>query len=270
MESVFRLQFVSSEFTVQNFRLDTLAYDNETNAFVILEYKRHKNFSVIDQGFSYLALMLNNKSDFILEYNEKTQKNLKRDKIDWSQSRVIFVSQSFTDYQQNAINFRDLPIELWEVKIYDNNTILYNQIIAPQARQSIRTITKNKTIENVSREVKVYQAEDHLYKIPEKTKVLFYTLREKIFEINENIREKIQKSFIAYRTNKIFLEIRVLRDKLKITIDIPKSKLHDPENIARDMKNIGRNGTSTCEIILSDIKDIDYIAGLATQALKKT
>lgn len=268
LESVFRLQFVSSEFQIQNFRLDTLAFNKDNNAFVIIEYKRHKNFSVIDQGFAYLALMLNNKADFILEYNEKTQQNIKRDKIDWSQSRVLFLSQSFTSYQQNAINFKDLPIELWEVKIFSDNLILYNQIMAPEAKQSIKTITKNKTIENVSREVKVYTLQDHLNSLSTKTKSIFYDLREKILEISDEIQEKPQKSFIAYKNQKIFMEVRIQKEKIKITLDIPKNRLEDPRDMAKDMKNIGRSGTSTCEIYLNRTEDISYAISLIEQAIK--
>ena len=77
LETLFNLEFITSEFAVNNFRIDTLAYDNENNSFVIVEYKKGKSYSVIDQGYSYLSLMLNNKSDFILEYIEKTGKSLK-------------------------------------------------------------------------------------------------------------------------------------------------------------------------------------------------
>ena len=105
---------------------------------MIIEYKRDRSFSVIDQGFAYLALMLNNKADFILEYNEKTKGNLRREDVDWSQSRVLFLAQSFTTYQQNAINFRDLPIELWEVRVFDNATVLYNQLLSLEAKESIK------------------------------------------------------------------------------------------------------------------------------------
>lgn len=63
------LMMVKSEFVIKNKRIDTLAFDAQNKAFVIIEYKRDKNFSVIDQGFAYLSLMLENKSDFILEYN---------------------------------------------------------------------------------------------------------------------------------------------------------------------------------------------------------
>ena len=84
------MRLVKSEFALQKFRIDTLAYDKEANAFVIIEYKRSKNYSVIDQGYAYLSLMLNNKSDFILEFNENLNSSLKRNDVDWSQSRVLF------------------------------------------------------------------------------------------------------------------------------------------------------------------------------------
>jgi len=116
LKSIFNLEFVKSEFSLNQFRIDTLAYDKEARTFVIIEYKRDKNFSVIDQGYAYLSLMLNNKADFILEFNENGKETLKRSDVDWSQSRVMFISPSFTTYQKEAINFKDLPIELWEIK----------------------------------------------------------------------------------------------------------------------------------------------------------
>lgn len=99
MNQLLNCSFVKTEFAVENFRLDSLGFDENNSSFVIIEYKRDKNFSVIDQGYAYLALMLNHKSDFILEYNETTGKNLKRTDVDWTQSKVIFIAPSFTNYQ---------------------------------------------------------------------------------------------------------------------------------------------------------------------------
>ncbi|MFH1126392.1 MAG: hypothetical protein V1703_04650, partial [Candidatus Altiarchaeota archaeon] len=65
---LFDLEHVRSEFELDNLRIDTLAFDRENNSFVIIEYKRDKNISVIDQGYAYLGLMLNNKAEFILEF----------------------------------------------------------------------------------------------------------------------------------------------------------------------------------------------------------
>ena len=83
------LEFVKSEFSIQNQRLDTLAFDHETNAFVIIEYKKATNNSVLDQGVSYLNTLLKYKADFILEYQEQTGKLLTKKDIDWSQSKVV-------------------------------------------------------------------------------------------------------------------------------------------------------------------------------------
>ena len=91
------LELVKSEFIIKNKRIDTLAYDTQASAFIIIEYKRDKNISVVDQGFTYLSLMLENKADFIVEYNESLKRNLKREDVDWSQTRVAFVSTNFTD-----------------------------------------------------------------------------------------------------------------------------------------------------------------------------
>jgi len=77
MDTIFGLEFVSSEFSITEFRLDSLAYDEQNNSFVIIEYKKGSSYSVVDQGYSYLSTMLNNKADFILEYNEKTGKTLR-------------------------------------------------------------------------------------------------------------------------------------------------------------------------------------------------
>ena len=66
LKTLFNLELISSEFTVGEFRLDSLSFDNETNSFVVIEYKKGSSYSIIDQGYSYMSIMLNNKSDFIL------------------------------------------------------------------------------------------------------------------------------------------------------------------------------------------------------------
>ena len=82
------LTLVKTEFTIKNGRIDTLAFDPQSKAFIIIEYKRDKNYSVVDQGFMYLSLMLENKADFVIEYNERKKCAMKRDEVDWTLSRA--------------------------------------------------------------------------------------------------------------------------------------------------------------------------------------
>jgi hypothetical protein len=153
LEDVFGLKFIDTEFSLNKLRIDTLAYDPENESFVIIEYKKDKNFTVIDQGFAYLSLLLNNKADFVLKYNEKTNKIIGKNGIDWSQSRVIFIAPEFTAYQIESINFKDLPIELWQIRLYSNNTMSLDKIKAKINAESIKTINKEnielKSVEKV-------------------------------------------------------------------------------------------------------------------------
>ena len=268
LKNIFSLNFIKSEFTLNNFRIDTLVYDNDSKAFVIIEYKRDKNFSVIDPGYAYLSLMLNNKADFILEYNE-TQKNmLKREKVDWSQSKVIFISPSFTVYQKEAINFKDLPIELWEIKKYENDTISYSRICASGSKESINTISQDDTMEKVSKEIKVYTEAEHIEMGSDESIELYEKL--KIYLLNlENIEIRPRKKYIAFVGNTNIIDIQIQRSALKIWLNLCKGELDDPKGIARNVSNIGHWGNGDYEIKFSNDENIEYILSLIKQAYKK-
>jgi hypothetical protein len=62
LRTVFELEFVASEFPFKDLRIDTLAYNPESKSFVIIEYKKDKNLSVIDQGFCISVIDVNNKA----------------------------------------------------------------------------------------------------------------------------------------------------------------------------------------------------------------
>ena len=163
LQEIMGLTLVRSEFTIKNKRIDSLAYDEQAKAFIIIEYKRDKNISVVDQGFTYLSLMLENKADFIVEYNEQLKRNLQRNDVDWSQTRVAFVSPSFTENQILATNFKDIAIELWEVKRYSNNTLVINELKKSRSAESIKPLAQqNAELKRVTDEIKVYTEDQHL------------------------------------------------------------------------------------------------------------
>jgi predicted transport protein len=269
LDSILGLDFVKSEFSMNGFRLDTLAFDNETNAFVIIEYKRDKNFSVIDQGYAYLSLMLNNKADFILEYNEIKSKTLKRSDIDWSQSRVLFISTKFTNYQREAINFKDLPIELWEVKRYENNTISYEKIEKSGAQESIKTISKSDNeIDKVTSEIKVYSESDHLANVSDETKDLYDKLKSAILNF-DNVEVKAKAKYIAFVAGSNFIDIHPQKKAVKIWLNLSKGDLDDPRGITRDVSATGHWGNGDYEIQITNDENIDYIMSLVKQSYKK-
>jgi predicted transport protein len=270
LTEVFGLEFVRSEFTLNNFRIDTLAFDNQSRSFVIIEYKRDKNFSVIDQGYAYLSLMLNNKADFILEYNENCKNNLKRDDVDWSQSRVTFVSPSFTNYQKEAINFKDLPIELWEVKRYTNRTVNFIRLQTSGATESIKTISKkSEAIKSVSKEIKVYTEDEHLTRALEEIKELYKKFKAAILNIADDITLKPTKWYIGFIAKRNVTDIHIQKRALKIWINLNKNELDDPKGLARDVSNIGHWGNGDYELQVSNDDNLEYIISLIKQSYKK-
>lgn len=274
LKTLLGLEFVKSEFTitgtVQQLRIDTLAFDAKNKAFVIIEYKQDKNFSVVDQGYAYLSVMLNNKADFILEYNENCDQMLKKVDVDWSQSRVVFISQAFTPYQKEAINFKDLPIALWEIKRFSNQTISFEEIRKLNATESIKTVSAvNSAVDAVSKEVVVYTENDRLKEIPDDVLELYGQFREKIIEFG-NVEIKATKLYIAFTVNSSnFVDIAVQKKALKLWINLFKGELEDPYKLARDVANVGHHGNGDYELTIANADKLDYILTLIKQSYQQ-
>src|SRR4030067_983937 len=199
IKEVFGFEFVRSELELGNLRIDTLAFDDENKSFIIIEYKIDQSFSVIDQGYAYLGLLLNNKAEFILEYNERKGQSLKRDDVDWSQSKVIFVSPQFTKYQKKAIHLRDLPIELWEVSKFENGTLLFNQLKSPETSESITKVRpRSDLVQKVSRVIKVYTEENHLGGLPSEVVELYQELKDRVLGLGDNIEVRPRKKYVGF------------------------------------------------------------------------
>lgn len=263
---LFGLEFVKSEFQLNGLRIDTLGFDPQTNSFVIIEYKRGKNYSVIDQGYSYLALLLNNKADFILEYLERTDKALKKNDVDWSQSRVLFISPQFTTYQKQSIEFKDLPFELWEIKRYSNQTILLNQHKSSSQESIQSVVAKDEATQQVNREIVVYKEEDHYERGSPEVQEVAKALRDRILEL-EGVEVNPVKQYIGFKLQKrLIADFEVQRTKLRLRINLKKGELDDPKGLFRDVSSIGHWGIGDYEAIVTPESDLDYLMSCIKQS----
>ena len=239
------------------------------NKFVIIEYKRQQNSSVVDQGISYLNLMLEYKADFLIEYNETQSKPLKRSDIDWSQSKVIFVSPSFNDFQIQATNFKDLPIELWEVNCFDNEIITVNLINKSKSAPNIKTVTTEETKElSTLKEIKVYQEDDHLNDKPDFIQELYETYKQAILNLEPNIEVVPRKRYIAFKKDKNIVDIGIQKKALKLWINLPYGELDDPKKLAKNVEDTGHWGNGDYEISTDSTQYLEYIMSLIKQAVK--
>ncbi|GAB3164198.1 DUF5655 domain-containing protein [Telluribacter humicola] len=271
LDTLFNLEFVKSELSIKGFRLDTLAYDKENKSFVIIEYKRERNFSVIDQGYTYMSILLNNKSDFILEYHDHCGITLRRDEVDWSQSKVIFISPYFTEYQRNSVNFKDVPFELWEIKRYANGLIGLNQH-KTTSEETISTVTKDpeNVVNKVSNEVKKYTEEDHFKKSksrPDWVIELYKLVKERIINLGD-VEVSPKGTYISFRRKRPFVDIVIYNEGLYLIINMKRGTLNDPNNVSKDVSNVGHWGNGDYSILMNQDSDMDYIMSLINQSYK--
>ena len=191
IETILGYKFIDTEFIVGDFRIDSLAFDEESKSFRIIEYKNVKNHSLVDQGYTYLKLMLERKADFVLQYNIKTKSSLTTQDIDWSQSRIIFVSPIYTAYQLNATDFKNIPVDLVKVTRYEED-IIEIDFIKKTSNVKVQDIQMESIQNDVNKEIIVYTEEGHLSKVSEISKQIF-----NIYKTNLEKKEQYCKN-IAY------------------------------------------------------------------------
>jgi predicted transport protein len=246
---------------------------------VIIEYKKVKDYSVVDQGYTYLSALINNKSDFVLKYINKTKTNLEPKDFDWSQSRVIFISPSFSSYQKNSVNFRDVPFELWQIQKYEDGHISLEQHIA-NSDQSIDGFKQdNKTIDRLKGEIVVTSEIDLTSKTTESALDAWATLKSHYLE-NADIELNVTKNYISFKKkNTAICYISFQKTNLKIEIlrgyetqangSKKVLKISDPQKKCKEVVNTYANGDREimCRFTVSSVKDVEYARFLIDQKL---
>jgi len=272
MENIFWLEFIKTEFQLNNLRIDSLAFDVENNSFVIIEYKRWSSYSVVDQWMSYLSLMLHNKADFVQELSRKRKKFIDTKHIEWSGSRVIIIADAFTRHQKESINFKDFPIELYELKQFSNDVVVFNPIKASHTSESIKTVTRLGTEEfkEVNKEIVTYNEEFHTDGRSEKVLELFEKLKNYIFEIDKDIEISYKKMYIAFKlNNKNIISIKLFVNSVNIYLHCKYWILEDEYNLCRNVRDIWTNAwNAENEIKLSSDEDLYKAMDLIKQAYK--
>ena len=199
LEIIFGLQLICSEFSLVKSELILLHLILKPLLLCLLNTKRISPSALSIAGYAYLSTMLNHKAEFILIYNEATVNFLGKSDFDWSQSRVVFISPSFTEHQREAARFKDLPLELYQVHLYSNDTIGYSMVNQSQGTASVRTVSKtNKAIAKVISEIDVYTEERLLDARDEDVRQAYWAIRDIIQQINPDVEARVKKSMVCY------------------------------------------------------------------------
>ena len=257
LNEILGIRFLASEFTTSHGgRIDTLGLD-EDGSPVIIEYKRDEKDNVINQGLFYLDWLVDHKGDFEILVQKKLGKNVD---VSWDTPRVVLIAQSYNQYDKYAVHRISENIELKRYVLYENNILYVENVVLPNENVKRGKKKKTKVV------YKEYSIERHLKGKPSNIKELFKELRERILGLDEEIKEKVLKYYIAYKLNKNFTEIVVLHKELVVHFDIKKSEVNDPKNKLEDVSNKGHHATGGLRMRINTLEDIDYCMEIVKQS----
>ena len=195
---------------------DTLAFDHETCAPVIIEYKVSRSKSVSDQVDSYWTIMMRNKE--LIRYKIRDVLP-KLEKIDFTQAKILIIASDYSEVQINALAIRQHYVEMWRYTHYDGFLLL--ESVKPPKVTSISIPGGKK--KKLTAKVSVYDNVNHLSQT-KKTRELYEELHENIMELSSNMQCKINKSFVGYRTEgNYFAQVKLRKEFLRVRIRLSKS-----------------------------------------------
>lgn len=158
-----------------------------------------------------------------------------------------------------ATDFKDLSIELWEVRRYANDTLMFSPIGKSKHAVSISPLMKssNNVKEVISKTVPY--SEDTLFKnIPEDIRTLYEKFRDGILELDSEIIIKFTKLYAAFKKN----------GSNVCDLEPFKGSLRDGNGLAVDVSNLGHHGNGDYRIQIRDADQYEYILSLIKQAIK--
>jgi predicted transport protein len=250
------LEFVKSEYYIEEFIADTIAFDNETTSFVIIEYKNVKSKSVIDQGITYYNLLQENRPAFVLLYQKEKGKLYDVKNVKWDETRVIFVSPSFTPYQKRASGYSGVPIELYEIRSFDRGIITLERI---EGKASSVNAPSKKIHVKPRLEAVEYSEEEYLDGKYDgitrsiETKNLYQKLRVGLLDRFElDVKQKKQYTgFYSKKDGSSICTVEVQKRKMILTYSTRDAGLVSDSGFVRDVSNVGHWGNGYFQ---SDIK----------------
>lgn len=263
LPEIFGCRFIASEFStgeIHGGRIDTLALSEDDNP-VIIEYKKVESSDLVNQSLFYLSWIEDHKGDFEVAVFKALQEQVE---VDWSSIRVICIAPGFKKYDLHAVKMMGAHIELYEYKLYENQTFTLEEVFNKntslmEVGRVGSPVNKGKAKPTAEKkpEKPVYTLESHLKGKSQAIQQLVDELRHYILSLDESIEEVPKKHYIAYKVNKNFTCIEVQRKKVYLYLHLDPQGFTPLPDHARDVSQIGHFGTGNLEYTVLEADDLE-------------
>lgn len=258
LECFLGVRFLATEYVTgktHKGRIDSLGLD-ENGCPVIIEYKRHSNENVINQGLFYLDWLLDHQAEFRWLVLEKLGQAA-AEQIEWSGTRLLCIAADFTRYDQHAVQLIQRNIELIRYKLFGDDLLLLelvnsvgvaNVVAAPKAdsaeAESPAAVSRDKTWQ------------EQLQQAPSEIRALYEQTTSTLHALGDDVQEKPLKLYVAFRRLKNFASVVIQPKRLLLFLKLNPDSLVLEEGFSRDVRNIGHWGTGDLELSLRTAADL--------------
>lgn len=281
MDTFLGVRFLASEYSTgakHRGRIDSLGLD-ENGCPVIVEYKRHSNENVMNQGLFYLDWLLDHKADFRLLVMDKLGKE-EADKIEWGGTRLLCIAADFTRYDEHAVAQINRNIELIRYKLFGDDMLLFELVNGSSATASIPDIGAGAKDIAEPKATKIPAAStlamkthaDQIATASPELLALFDQTRSFILSQGDDIIEKPLKLYVAFRRLKNFVCMSLISKQdphVFLTVKLDPATVELQQGFTRDVTNIGHWGTGDLEVVLRTGADLEKAKTLIERAYQE-
>jgi predicted transport protein len=265
MDTFLGVRFLATEYSTgakHRGRVDSFGLD-ENGCPVIIEYKRHSNENVINQGLFYLDWLLDHKADFRLLVMDKLGKD-DADRIEWSGTRLLCIAADFTRYDEHAVAQINRNIELIRYKLFADDLLLFELVNGASAASTAMADIADIPVETkpaktpAASTLAMKTHADQIATASSELLALFEQTRSFILAQGDDIIEKPLKLYVAFRRLKNFVCMSLISKQdphVFLTLKLDPATVDLEKGFARDVSNIGHWGTGDLELVLRTSAD---------------
>lgn len=268
METFLGVRFLASEYVTgktHKGRIDSLGLD-ENNCPVIIEYKRHSNENVINQGLFYLDWLLDHRAEFRWLVMEKLDKET-AEHIEWAGTRLLCIAADFTRYDQHAVQQIPRNIELIRYKLFGHDLLLLELVNA----QSVPDATAVKPAPTVSSATQQDTSKpagkdkslvEQLAVATPEIRALYEQTTSLLLSLGDDVQQKTLKLYTAFRRLKNFACVIAYPNRLLVTLKLDPTTVALEAGFSRDVSQVGHWGTGDVELCLFSAADLQKAQAL--------
>ena len=278
METFLGVRFLATEFGTgakHRGRIDSLGLD-ENGCPVIVEYKRHSNENVMNQGLFYLDWLLDHKADFRLLVMEKLGKDA-AEKIEWNGTRLLCIAADFTRYDEHAVVQINRNIELIRYKLFGPDLLLFElvnavtaQLVEMESSDATQQSKPTKTPAPATLAMKNHA--DQIASATPELLALYEDARTLVLAQGDDILEKKLKLYVAFRRIKNFICMTLISKEdpqVRLWLKLDPSTVELEKGFTRDVTAVGHWGTGDLEVVLRTAADLNKAKSLVERTYQE-